>query len=440
MIYFIGNPSLVPPENYKISTLEECINYFRDKKEIQVDTETQSGKLIKGTRYLPNPYEHKVLCYQLGDRNNQYVIDNSVHPLSCTKELMENPDILKIFANAFFDLRFFIHYGINPINIYDVFLGEMLLTLGKDMEKGYRSLEQMALRYCGIQLNKEIRGQIHWRGMDDTVIKYAAEDVSFMQDIKDQQYKLIERDNLQNALKLENRYIITLARMSYNGFKIDSKAWLKVSEDNKVKLQEYKEKLSQWVIDNNHFEFTNSKNGQGLLFEEIRYCTINWKSSKQVLPLFKKLGIDTKKLDKKSSTEKDSVDIKILQRQVNKCSLLPIYIRYKEIEKEIDTYGEDFLRENLNPVTKRVHSEYFPLLETGRISSSNPNLQNITSVDEFGEVSPLRKAFICEKGNSLIVADFSQQEPFILAEYCKDPVLMDFMLNKGGDTHKLYCA
>lgn len=436
MIYFIGNKQLIESDNFDTCTIDHCLDYFKDKSEIQVDTETQSGKKIKETLYLPNPYEQKMFCYQLGDRENQYVIDNSLYPISLFKVLFEDKNKVKIFANAFFDLRFIIHYGINPKNIYDVFLAEMLLTLGKNMEKGYRSLEQMALRYCNIQLNKEIRGQIHWRGLDDTVIKYAAEDVSFMQDIKEKQCELIKKDKLERALSLENRYVITLARMSYNGYKINPIKWLEVNVNNKAKLEEYKEKLSAWVIENNHHEFTNALKS-GILFSDMQYCTINWKSSKQVLPLFKKLGINVKSIDKKTSKEKDSVDIKILQRQSSKFSILPIYIRYKELEKEIDTYGENFIRENLNSVTKRVHSEYFQLLETGRISSSNPNLQNITSTDENGDPSPLRKCFVPEEGNDLIIADYSQQEPRILTEYCQDPTLIDFMLNKGGDTHAM---
>jgi hypothetical protein len=57
------------------------------------------------------------------------------------------------------------------------FLAELSLTLGKNMPKGYRGLGQMAERYCGVHLNKEVRGQIHYRGLDDTVLRYAAEDV-----------------------------------------------------------------------------------------------------------------------------------------------------------------------------------------------------------------------------------------------------------------------
>jgi DNA polymerase-1 len=116
---------------------------------------------------------------------------------------------------------------------------------------------------------------------------------------------------------------------------------------------------------------------------------------------------------------------------------LPIYLKYKGIQKEMSTYGEDFLRNNLNPVTGRIHSEYFQLADTGRITSSNPNLQNIVATDDEGEVHPLRKCFIAEEGSSLVLADYSQQEPRITAEYSQDPYLIDFILHGDGDSHSL---
>ena len=409
MIYFIGNQPLLLDNNdiYQVSTIEKCLEYFKDKSIIQVDTETEGGK-----NSIPNPHTHKVLCLQLGDSNNQFVIDTSIYSISLFKSILEDKSKIKIFTNAFFDLRFLFHYGIFSENIYDCFLAEMLLTLGKDLEKGYRSLESMANRYCNIKLNKEIRGQIHYRGVNDsTVIKYAAEDVTFMEKIMNCQLKLLEKDNLLNAIKLENSFIRPLAYISYKGFKVDPEKWLEVDKSNREKLKSIHEELNQWVIKNNHKEFT-AAGISGLLFEEFNNCIINWKSAKQTIPLFKKLGINLTVKDKKTSKDKDSVDIKSLKRQIEKSSILPTYIRYKELEKEISTYGEDFIKDNLNKVTKRIHSEFFPLADTGRVNSSNPNLSNIPSTDEFGEMHPLRKCFICEEGNNLIISDFSQQEPF----------------------------
>lgn len=430
MIYFIGEKILIPSNVWKESSIEECLKYFKDKNEIQVDTETEYNK--RNPKYLPTPYESKVLCIQLGDRDNQFVIDTNLYSISLFKNLFEDPNKVKIFTNAFFDLRFIIHAGIKPKNIYDTFLAEMLLTLGKDMPKGYRGLEQMALRYCNKQLNKEIRGQIHWRGLDDTVIKYAAEDVSFLQDIKDKQMKLILRDNLQNALKLENRFVVSLARVSYNGLPINKAKWLKIASDNRIKLQEQWELLNSYIINNNFNKYTN-ENISGLLFPEMKVCNINWNSSPQVQKLFREIGINTK-----DKTGKDTVDIKVLARQQDKFEILPLYIKYKEIEKELSTYGEDFIKDNLNPVTNRIHSEFFQLVDTGRISSSNPNQQNIPAFNETGEASDFRKSFeVQDQSHDFIIADFSSQEPRTLADRSQDPFLVDFILNGDGDLHNL---
>lgn len=435
MIYLIGKDSLIESPIYQKSTPEECLEYFKDKLEIQVDCETEYNKRVKD--YLPNPYEHRVLSFQVGDRDNQFVIDTSIYDYSFLKPLMEDTSKVKILANSFFDLRFLLYKGIRTKNIYDAFLGEMLLTLGKDMPKGYRSLEQMALRYCNIQLNKEIRGQIHYRGLDDTVIKYCAEDVSFMQDIKDRQTILIENDNLQSALKLENNFISVLAEVSYRGLPINVEDWLEVSRANKVKLKFILEELNQTIVNTPELnKFTNAAS-TGLLFEDMKSCTLNWKSAKQTLPLFQQLGVNTTSKNKQSGEENDSVDLKILYKQINKHPLISVYIRYKELEKEISTYGEDFLKNNLNLVTRRIHSEFFPIVDTGRISSSSPNQQNIPATNEFGEMSDLRKAFKSKEGYKFIIADYSQQEPRITADYSQDPYLIDFILNGDGDSHSL---
>ena len=429
MIYLISN-QLRLFEDLEITnaSIKECLDYFKNKDIIEVDTETEYNK--RNPKHLPNPYENKVLCLQLGDKDNQFIIDPNEIDIQPLKELFEDKNKLKILCNSFFDLRFIHHWGFKVKNIYDIFLAEMLLTLGKDMPKGYRSLEQMGERYLGIIVSKEVRGQIHWRGLDETVIKYAAGDVTHLNNIRLKQLEQIKEYNLEVALDLENRFAIVLSHISYKGFKIDINKWRTVYNNNVLKLQEYSLKLDNYLIENNLHKYIDIT-----LFD--KRSKVNWASSKQVVPLFQDLGIDTKTRDKDTGEIKDSVEGKHLLRQKSKFPILPIYLRYKEIQKEISTYGETFLFQNLNPVTGRVHSEFFQLVDTGRISSSNPNLQNIPATDENGNINPLRECFVPEEGNDLVVADYSQQEPRITAEYSQDPYLIDFILNGDGDSHSL---
>lgn len=426
MVYFISNQKRISTNTNEIqeATIQDCLEYFKNKDIIEVDTETERSKWSSNVDRLPDPYTAKVLCIQLGDKNNQFVIDTNVD-FSSLKVLMEDKNKLKILANAFFDLRFFYHYGWETVNVYDVFLAECIIYRGKKLPKGFRGLEQMSTRYLGETVSKEVRGQIHWRGLDDTVIRYAAGDVCKLNSIREKQLEVIKERNQEQYLRLENRYVLELAKMSYVGFKLNKDNWLEVEKQNKVKLQELQKQLDDYVVSiGNHKYIDNTLWGLT--------SAIKWSSSKQVTPFFKDLGIDTSVRD---DEDKDSVDIKSLRKQQNKFEILPIYIRYKEVQKEITTYGTKFLQQNLNPVTNRIHPEFFQILETGRISSSNPNSQNIPATDEVGEIHPLRKCFTASEGNMLVISDFSQQEPRITAEYSKDPYLEDFIINGDGDSH-----
>lgn len=431
MIYLISTQERIDFEDIqdiKKVTIQDCLDYFKDKEIIEVDTETEGNK--RNSKLLPNPYESKVLCLQLGDRDNQFVINPNEVDIEPLRILFEDKNKIKILCNSFFDLRFIHHWKFRIVNIYDIFLAEMLLTLGQDLPKGYRGLEQMSERYLGIKVSKEVRGQIHWRGLDDTVIRYAAGDVKYLNDIRLKQLEKIKEYELETALELENRFAIILSHISYKGFKIDPNKWIEVNKENKKKLLVISEELDKYLIDNKVYKFLdNTFWGQRSM--------VNWGSSQQVVKLFNYLGIDTKVRDKQTGQIKDSVDGKHLLRQKHKFPILPIYLKYKEIQKEISTYGESFLQENLNPTTGRIHSEFFQLVDTGRISSSHPNLQNIPATDDSGKVNPLRECFIADKGNTLIVADYSQQEPRITADYSQDPYLIDFILYGDGDSHSL---
>ncbi len=434
MIKLIGIPRLIPADDMQESTVGELIDWLKDKKEWQFDSETDLN--TRNKKSIANPYEQKVLCIQIGDYDNQFLLDPNVVDVQFLKPYFEDKEVCKIMTNASFDLRFLYHYGFKVRNVYDCFLAELSITLGQDRPKGYRGLGQMVERYCGYKLDKTVRGEIQARGLDDTVLRYSAEDVKYMSEIKAKQALVIAELGLENTIRLENRFILTLARISYKGFKVDAKKILQISADNKILCAELKTKLNDFVINLGDLQFLDK---QMDLFSEQVTCKINWRSSQQVVALFQKLGINTLVRDKKSSIPgamKHSVEGKHLSRQKKDFPILVTYLEYKEVEKEISTYGEKFVLDNVNPVTGKMHSEFFPILETGRISSSNPNLQNITAT-EGGEVSPLRTCFIPEEGNVLIISDYSAQEPRLTAEYSGDDFLRDFIINGAGDSHSL---
>jgi DNA polymerase I-like protein with 3'-5' exonuclease and polymerase domains len=427
LIYVIGKSS-----KFESSTIEECLAYFKDKNIIQVDTETEGNK--RNPELLPNPWESKVLSLQLGDYDNQFVIVPEAIDLNLLKPIFENPNIVKIFTNASFDLRFLFHWGWNVRNVYDCFLVEKILNRGLMTEKGYLGLGAMVKRYTDGSLSKDVRGQINWRGLDDIVIEYAAMDVKYMEIIRDKQMERIRKLNQERYVRLENAHIISLARISYNGFKVNKEKWLEYAKMNEKRLVETENELDNYVITKKFSKYIET---QLSLFSSDLKTTINWNSSDQVIPLFEDLGINILVPDKDKGGMKKSLDGKQLERQANKFDILPIYLKYKEIAKEVGTYGESFINDHYNPVTGRIHTEFFPILDTGRISSSRPNMQNIPAIDDEGNPHPLRKCFEAEEGNNITVCDFSGQEARILADKSQDKLLLDLFLIGDGDTHSI---
>ena len=98
--------------------------------------------------------------------------------------------------------------------------------------------------------------------------------------------------------------------------------------------------------------------------------TLNWNSAKQLIPLFKKYGVNVTIEDREKGGTKDSIDAKSLKPQKNKCSLIPLYLEYKEAIKVTSTYGENFLKQ-INPVSGRIHTNFNQLgTDTGKTSTN----------------------------------------------------------------------
>lgn len=408
------------PDNISFASVDECLKYCWKLDSIGCDTETTGF----------NPYINDLLCIQLGDGKNQYVIDLETISIQCFKELLELKEL--IFQNAKFDLRFLYRNNIWPNKIFDTFLAEMVLTTGIINHR--RALDALVKRYCtNVTLDKEIRGLIHKEGLSSKVIIYAANDVKYLHEIKEKQEIKIKNNDLKMALKLDNWFVKALAYIEYCGIGFDSVKWNKKADEDLVKLSSLKNELDKWVEENKPAYVNNQYD----MFSEGLSCNINWNSPKQVIPLFKELGVDTTILDKDTGDNKDSIDAKLLEKQRDVHPLISKYIEYSKAYKLTSTYGKDFLK-YINPITGRVHTTYKQILSTGRMSSGEqnkktgvnyPNLQNIPSDKRH------RECFISEKGNRMVVCDYSGQEDIIFANYCQDPKLLEFYKKKLGDGH-----
>lgn len=428
MIFFISGQQKIFESNDIVQcSVEDSLRYLNNLNVIGVDTETTGF----------DPYINKILSLQLGNKEHQFVIDATTIDIQAYKKLLENRDKLFIFQNAKFDLRFLYHHRIVVNNIYDTYLAEAVLYTGiKSARKG---LDFLANKYCNVTLDKTIRGKIHKEGLSDRVIIYAAEDVEYLEDIMNSQNKELDAKDLQIALRLDNLFVKVLAYIEYSGIYLDRDKWKAKMVKDKERFLEAKKSLDKWILDSNLYKYIES---QLDLFSTERSCTINWASQKQVIPLFKELGINTETLDSVTGKIKNSVDASILVPQKDKSPILPIYLEYKRAEKVISTYGDSFLKQ-INFKTNRIHSSFTQIMDTGRLSCGGKNkgtgeeyinLQNIPSDSET------RSCFTAMPGNKLINADYSGQEQIVFANWSMDKDLLDFYDRDLGDMHSFIAS
>ena len=204
MIYLVtGQKYLFENKAYSIISIDKCLSLLWDMPMIQVDTET-NGR---------DAHINKVLCIQFGNDilDCQIVVDTSTISLKLFKEVLESKYL--ILQNGKFDLQFLYNFNIHPTKIYDTMIVEQFLYLGypsgltvseeEYKREGYNfpyhkninektgkvtytlsfALDAIVYKRLGIYIDKEIRGQIIWRGLDTDVIIYAANDVKYLEKI-----------------------------------------------------------------------------------------------------------------------------------------------------------------------------------------------------------------------------------------------------------------
>lgn len=400
--------------------VQDIISYFKNHKFIALDTET-SGL---------DPHSCELLSIQFGDFDHQFVIEYSPNILEKLKPLLLRKDVVWVLQNAKFDLQFFYKHNIILENIFDTYLAEGVLYCGFDDVKlpNYvrKSLDVLVLKYCGVLLNKSIRGTINRVGLTDKVIEYGANDVKYLIPVMTSQMVKIKEDGLWGAVKLDNKFVKVLAYIEYCGIYLNKEKWLAKMEDDSKKLSDMEFALNKWVFERFGDKYVNK---QLDLFSAAKRCSLNWSSSKQIIPIFKELGVDTKVRDKKTGKMKDSIEAKHIVKQVHVSPLIQMYIDYKKAQKLVTTYGQNFL-DAINPKTGRIHATFWQIMNTGRTScgsgdnkddDNSINLQNIPS-DKI-----TRGCFTNQFENTILVdCDYSQQEDRMYTQLSKEPALIDF--------------
>ena len=441
-----GQQQLFSNPAYSIMTVEGSIKEISSWNVIQLDTET-TGR---------DAHLCDFLCVQFGNdkADKRIVVDCTTVDIRRYKSLLESR--LCILQNAKFDLQFFFNYDIIIRKVYDTMIVEQLLHLGWPAGQVSYALNAIADRRLHINIDKTVRGEIQWRGLDTTVIQYAAGDVMYLEKIMWSQMEDLQNLKMVEAAKLECDFIPSLAYMEWCGIHLDRKKWSTKMQNDQKALKQAKENLDNFVISDDKYKEYTYINLQGDLFmgyDTTPKCTINWDSPAQVTAFFKKLGFNTSVQDKKTGEDKDSVLEKVLkgQKGIND-EFLKIYFDYKEHSKVCSTYGQGHLN-MINPKTGRIHTVFKQLgTISGRLScgSKNPNtdLAKVNKVpakectycnlQQLPADEPTRSSFVAPKGYKFVSADFSAEESRLGADIYQDEEFLREFKEGSGDTHNMF--
>lgn len=376
-------------------------------------------------------FVNKVIMLQVGNKEDQYVIDTRCTDVSILARHFSNKEKIKIFHNSKFDRNFLkFSFGFEVESIYDTFLVECCVTNGlQDRQLG---LAALTIKYCNATLDKSERGKFINYGSKPFTAKqivYGAEDVTYLMDIVDKQMVTVKEMQLESVVELENKVILALADIEYNGMILDTKQWLELAEDAEDEMIKIEGDLEELVLKEPKLKKYVLQYVQHDLFGETcpKKTSIKWTSPLMMLKVFKDLGMR----DIDSSGEKE------ITKYQNTYPLVKAFIDYKKQQKLATTYGRDFLN-NINKKTGRIHTNIWPILETHRISTSNPNLQQIPAMtiknSQGIDIHPYLECFVAPVGHMIVAADFSGQELRIIAQGSKDPLWIE-VFKRDGDLH-----
>lgn len=454
MIYLVSNQAELFPEyaTYGRMTVEKSLEILKTWEIIQADSET-TGR---------DPHICDLLCFQFGNRaaNIQLVVDTTTVPIETYKEILESK--LLILQNAKFDLQFLFKHGIIARKIYDTMVVEQLLHLGYNPKYFHCSLQAIVERRLGQYMDKTVRGEITWRGLDTQVIEYSAHDVELLEDIRDLQLKDCEEQGLTVAAQVENAFLPAISYLEWCGIKLDIPKWQEKMKSDQDKLNTAKKTLNDFVVwlykqDPQKWKRFAHEDLQGDLFNGFSdepVVDINWSSSTQVIPFVKLLGFNTETQDKDTGETKDSVVEKLLaaQKGVND-GFLKVYLEYQEAAKVVGTYGQSYI-DAVNPLTGRIHTVFRQLgCSSGRMSCGGGINQHNEDLAKFKKIpasrvgfvqlqnvpadDATRGAFVPERGNLMCSCDFSALESRLGADIYQEQSMINEYLHGSGDIHSL---
>lgn len=365
-----------------------------------------------------DPYDGIVRLVQLSNGNDTKVIDLKPfadsgdlknHPaLAPLRELLSAPKPIKVAHNAKFDAKWVRHHlGIDVGGVFDTLVASQLIAAG-DQDRRH-NLAEVANFFLGIEVDKSEQVS-DWSApeLSQSQIQYAAKDAAIMVALREKIVERLKQDELIRVAKLEFDCVMPIAQMELNGFFLDEARWREQLEKVKKEQGKVAIELQQML---------SAGVAQASLFG---VAEINLDSQAQVTDALKNLGVPVPATTRGWQLQPLALEYPVVAK----------LLEYRGVAKAISSFGENIL-EYIKPQTGRIHSDFRQIgAPTGRFSSSNPNVQQIPHEEAY------RRCFRAPEGRKLVIADYSQIELRILADFSEDENFIK-AFKTGADFHTI---
>ncbi|NOZ45897.1 MAG: DNA polymerase I [Chlorobi bacterium] len=404
---------ILADDNDKINQL---ISLLSKQNSFCFDTETTGlniyeDKLI-GISFSIKEHEAWYVPISLDTKKSKIILDKF-------KPLFTNPHILKIGQNLKFDISMLRSHGIQVTGKYfDTMIAHYLLE--PDQKHNLNFLSEKYLNYSPVSIESLIgekrNGQLNMKDIAiEKVKEYAGEDADITLQLKNIFEKQLEDHNLLPLFtNVEMPLINVLCEMEYSGISINDTSLNQFADELRQEIIQLEKKIH--TLAGMEFNISSPKQLGEVLFSHLKIID-NAKRTKS----------------KQFSTSED-----VLARLVNKHEIIPLILEFRSLRKLLNTYVES-LPKLINARTGKIHTSYNQTVAaTGRLSSTNPNLQNIPIREAKGR--KIRKAFIpSDSKHILISADYSQIELRLMAHISNDTNMIQAFLS-NSDIHKATAA
>jgi DNA polymerase-1 len=393
----------MPETSYRLvrneRDLDACLEAAEQQRVVGLDTETTGL----------DPFTSHVRLVQIATPTTVYVVDCFAFPALANARLAaflaaERP--VKVLHNAKFDARMLdYHAGARIRGIFDTYLASQIVAAG--ISEGSNSLKAVAARNLGVEVDKAERLS-DWSGeLSEAQLEYAAFDAQVLLPLRQKLVERIRERQLVETAKIEFDCVPSVARLENAGIYIDKDRW--------TALCDVVERAHKILRDDLSDDFA-AASSQLTLFGGSE---INPDSPSQVQDALHRLGIPV-----------EGTRAMQLQPFARDYPIVAKLLEYRSVSKQITSYGRALL-EHINPVTGRVHPSFIQIgAPSGRFACMDPSVQQIPNAPEY------RECIRAPKGRLLVVADFSQIELRILADWSQDTALLK-AFQSGEDLHKV---